>query len=165
MSSIKDLRIKIEKSPVKKSFKKTKSINVLNLNNSNTYNDNIKPTKITRHYSVNKNKTYSKQQSSNYIKNSLEKKSTTDSSDNLFPKKILRYKSISPSKLYKRLKTQGNIKKSKIVKFKEEIEEIKEINSVKEILIKAGVYGKKQNYQNYDLQYNKTTCSCSCIIF
>ena len=165
MSNIKDFKLNIEKSPFKRSYKKTRSVTILSLNTQTSNDDLHKNNKAIKYNSLSKKKVYSKQSTVSNLKNSLELKSTSESSVLLFPKKILKYKSISTTKVHKRLNKQGVIKKSKNVQFKTELEEVKLVESVKEKLINSGVYDKKYNNFDDDKVKDKAACSCSCIIF
>lgn len=83
------------------------------------------------------------------------------SDDNLRrPKRILKYKSISPVKQYKRLQSQGTIKKSKIVTFKSDLVETKNVPSMSFL---AHLSVNKGNYRPDDLVLTK--CTCACFIF
>ncbi len=93
--------------------------------------------------------------------NTTNKLSKTPSDDNLNEIKeeeklisILRNKDLSPKRILKRLKSQGTLNKPKLVKFKKNIVDIKEVYSVS--------YLKKDH--NND-KVNLNCSSCSCVVF
>lgn len=147
------VKLKIEKSPTKK------------YNRKSIIGNSSREKKVSfigneKSHSFNYIKLYSIQDSitnKSKLKSAVDLKKTEDINEVVKP--ILKYKEASPTKVMKRLKTQGALRKVKNVKFRNEIVEYKEIESLSKII------NDKRKKERGEEKVQSNCISCSCIVF